>query len=300
MRKDAQAFIKPGLKLIDICERIEGNLRRLIKANKLEAGQAFPTGCSINNCAAHFTPNPGDTKVLGENDVCKIDFGTHIKGLLIDCAFTVAFNPVYDKLLMAAKDATNTGLREAGIDVRLCDVGEAIQEVMESYEVEIKGETHQVRSVRNLSGHLVERYHIHAGKSVPIVKGGSGQKMEEGEVYAVETFGSTGKGIVMDDVDCSHYMKDFDAGKVPLRNAKAKALLSHIDNHYSTLAFCRRWLDETGFEKHLIPLKALVDSGVVNAYPPLSDISGSYVAQFEHTILLRPTCKEILSRGDDF
>lgn len=31
----------------------------------------------------------------------------------------------------------------AGIDVRLCDVGEAIQEVMESYEVELDGKTYQ-------------------------------------------------------------------------------------------------------------------------------------------------------------
>ena len=34
-------------------------------------------------------------------------------------------------------------LQEAGIDVRLCDVGEAIQEVMESYEVELDGKTYQ-------------------------------------------------------------------------------------------------------------------------------------------------------------
>ena len=36
------------------------------------------------------------------------------------------------------------GIKESGIDVRLCDVGEAIQEVMESYEVEIGGKVHQV------------------------------------------------------------------------------------------------------------------------------------------------------------
>lgn len=35
-------------------------------------------------------------------------------------------------------------------------------------------------------------------------------------------------------------------------------------------------------------------------YPPLCDVKGSYVAQFEHTILLRPTCKEVISRGDDY
>lgn len=103
-----------------------------------------------------------------------------------------------------------------------------------------------------------------------------------------------------DDHDCSHYMKDFYAQPVPLRNPKAKALLGLIDNNFSTLAFCKKWLDELGFEKPIIPLKQLVDSGIVNAYPPLSDIPGSYVAQYEHTILLRPTCKEVLTRGDDY
>jgi hypothetical protein len=48
---------------------------------------------------AHYTPNTGDETVLGYDDVCKIDFGTHINGRIIDCAFTVAFNPTYDKLL---------------------------------------------------------------------------------------------------------------------------------------------------------------------------------------------------------
>jgi len=123
----------------------------------------------------------------------KIDFGTHIKGLLVDCAFTVAFNPIYDNLLLAVKDATNTGLRLAGVDARMSEIGEAIQEAMESYEVEINGKTHQVKAIRNLSGHSIEPYHIHAGKQVPIVKGSSSQRMEEGELYAIETFGSTGK-----------------------------------------------------------------------------------------------------------
>lgn len=34
--------------------------------------------------------------------------------------------------------------------------------------------------------------------------------------------------------------------------------------------------------------------------PPRCDVKGSYVSQFEHTILLRPTCKEVISRGDDY
>ena len=43
--------------------------------------------------------------------------------------------------------------------------------------------------------------------------------MEENEVYAIETFGSTGKGMVNEDMECSHYMMNFDAGHVPLRYA---------------------------------------------------------------------------------
>ncbi len=31
--------------------------------------------------------------------------------------------------------------------------------------------------------------------------------MEEGEFFAIETFGSTGKGYVREDLECSHYMK---------------------------------------------------------------------------------------------
>lgn len=50
-----------------------------------------------------------------------------------------------------------------------------------------------VKSIRNLNGHSIGPYQIHAGKSVPIVKGGEQTKMEEGEFYAIETFGSTGK-----------------------------------------------------------------------------------------------------------
>ena len=55
--------------------------RKLIVENGLKAGLAFPTGCSINNCAAHYTPNGGDATVFGPNDVVKIDFGTHINGM---------------------------------------------------------------------------------------------------------------------------------------------------------------------------------------------------------------------------
>jgi len=61
-------------------ERLEDCSRKVIKEDRLNAGLAFPTGCSLNHCAAHYTPNAGDTTVLQYDDVCKIDFGTHING----------------------------------------------------------------------------------------------------------------------------------------------------------------------------------------------------------------------------
>lgn len=106
--------------------------------------------------------------------------------------------------------SVNTSLSQcAGIDVRLCDIGETIQEVMESYEVEIDGKTYQgkikafitllfmhrfshvsylsdfevsffftVKPIRNLNGHSIGPYRIHSGKTVPIVKGGEATRME--------------------------------------------------------------------------------------------------------------------------
>lgn len=89
---------------------------------------------------------------------------------------------------------------------------------MESFEVDIDGKTYKVRSVKNLNGHSIEPYRIHGKKSIPIVKNNNNDKMEEGEQYAIETFGSTGKGHVVEDGDCSHYMKDFFIGKTNIKS----------------------------------------------------------------------------------
>jgi methionyl aminopeptidase len=99
--------------------------------------------------------------VLQPGDVLKVDFGVHVKGRILDSAFTLNFEPTYDSLIQAVKEATNTGVRvstrqfftcfsatdirhhqqEAGIDVRLGELGGLIQEVMESYEVVIGTDT---------------------------------------------------------------------------------------------------------------------------------------------------------------
>ncbi|KAL9084774.1 MAG: hypothetical protein Q9159_005059 [Coniocarpon cinnabarinum] len=326
VRQHAQRSIEPGQTLHEIAQNIEDGVRaltghdELTEGDNLKGGMGFPCGLSVNNCAAHYTPNSSSKPWhLSENDVLKVDFGSHINGRIVDSAFTLAFQDHYTPLLSAAKAATNAGVAAAGIDVRVSDIGAAVQEVMESYEVTVPSpsganshdtlksngqtlgtQTLPVKCIRNLNGHNIDQYRIHGGKSVPIVSNSGDQtKMAEGEVFAIETFGSTGRGYVSDDMECSHYARIPDA-KVPLRVESAKKLLKSIEKNFGTLPFCRRYLDRLGHEKYLLGLNELVRARIVEDYPPLCDVKGSYTAQFEHTLVLRPTCKEVISRGDDY
>lgn len=174
------------MSMIEICELIENGTRALVEENGMEAGIGFPTGCSLNHCAAHYTPNAGDKTVLTYDDVMKIDFGVHVKGRIIDSAFTMHFNPKFDKLVEAAKEATYAGIKEAGIDVRLCDIGAAVNEVYDSYEIELDGKTYDIKPIRNLNGHTIEPYRIHAGKSVPIVRDTGDETKLEASIFALK------------------------------------------------------------------------------------------------------------------
>lgn len=206
VRQYAARNIKPGQSLTEIAEGIEDSVRALSghpgleEGDNIRGGIAFPTGVNLDQIAAHYSPNAGNKTILSKHNVMKVDFGVHINGRIVDSAFTMSFDPMYDNLLEAVKQGTNTGIREAGIDARLGEIGTAIQETMESYEVEINGETFPVKCIRNLNGHDIRQWQIHGGKSVPIVKSNDQTKMEEGEVFAIETFGSTGNGYVRDDV----------------------------------------------------------------------------------------------------
>lgn len=109
---------KPGMSLTELAIGIEDGVRALTghqglePGDSLKAGMGFPTGLALNHCAAHFTPNPGQKDViLKHQDVLKVDFGVHVNGWIVDSAFTIAFDPIYDNLLCAVKDATNTGLK---------------------------------------------------------------------------------------------------------------------------------------------------------------------------------------------
>ncbi|KAK5099563.1 hypothetical protein LTR24_001222 [Lithohypha guttulata] len=307
VRQYVQTIAKPGVSMTQLAQEIEDGVRALVghqgveTGDALKAGMGFPTGLCLNNVAAHWTPNPGAKEVvLQYDDVLKVDFGVHVKGRIVDSAFTVAFNPAYDNLLAAVKAATNTGLKEAGVDARMDHISEAIQEVMESYEVELNRKTIPVKAVRNLCGHNILRYKIHGDKQVPFVKSTTSQRMEEGDVFAIETFGSTGKAYLRDEVGVYGYGRNELVSTAGIHHASAKSLLKSIDENFGTLVFSRRYLERIGAKNYHLGMRSLVSSGIVESYGPLVDVPGSYVAQFEHTVLLRPTCKEVISRGDDY
>lgn len=118
VRQWTQQNVRPGQSLTDIAVDIEDGVRALLDnagldtGSSLQSGMGFPTGLALNDCVAHYTPNPGQPDViLKESDVMKVDFGVHINGWIVDSAFTMSFDPTYDNLLAAVKDATNTGIK---------------------------------------------------------------------------------------------------------------------------------------------------------------------------------------------
>lgn len=62
VRKYGRKHIKPGMSMTEIAETIEDGTRALVEENGLESGVGFPTGLSLNECAAHYSPNAGDTR----------------------------------------------------------------------------------------------------------------------------------------------------------------------------------------------------------------------------------------------
>lgn len=123
---------------------------------------------------------------------------------------------------------------------------------MESYEVEIGGKVFPVKPVRDISGHNINRYQIHGGKSIPFVKNSSQTKMEEGEIFAIETFGSTGRGSTVEGFGVYGYGKDPNAPKkVSSPLASARSLYKTINENFGSIVFCRRYLERLGVERYL-------------------------------------------------
>tara|TARA_Y100000741_G_C18258423_1_gene559778 strand:- start:2321 stop:3235 length:915 start_codon:yes stop_codon:yes gene_type:complete len=293
MKEYINKYIKLDMNLYNLAINIENKINDLVTYdinNPLDRGVAFPTGISVNNCAAHWTPYRDNKKVVKKSDVIKIDFGIHINGSIIDSAFTFSFDNKYNKLLDSSKTSTDIAIKLARPDMLLSEIGNEIEENMRSYEIELNGKIKKIVPVKNLCGHEINRFEIHGSKVIPIIKCPFyNERIKEGEYYAVETFASTGKGDTYEDNrNNSHYMIDY-------KNKKSceSDLYKYIMKNYNTLAFTDRWFDGNINNKDL---NDLCERDIVKKYPPIYDIDKkSYIAQFEESIYVGNKRTEILS-----
>ena len=298
IRSNLQQILKPGCSLLSIAETVEKCTRILLKGEK-NNGIGFPCGMSLNDCAAHFTLNPGDQDIfLKESDVLKIDFGVHSNGRIMDSAFTVCYDPKYLELLKASQEATKRGLEVIGIDSMVCEIGREIHEVFKSFEIELDNKLTKIKPVWNLNGHSIEQYKIHGGISIPPINNGDTSRVKAG-FCAIETFASTGKGEITDRGESSHFMLSSNAPNSKIYNQKNEQVLNLIKKEMGTLPFSPRHVEY--YMKDAFPsIKLLALRKFIDPYPPLYDIPKSLVAQFEHTVYLTESGKTILTKGDDY
>lgn len=283
----AKSIIKPEILLLEIAEKIEARIA------ELGGKPAFPCNLSINEIAAHYTPSYNDTaKAEG---LLKIDFGVHIQGFIADTAFSLDLESSEEnkKLILASEKALQSAIESAkqgkninetsksqdfdsaqkSEGVRISDIGKSIHD-----EITKLG----FSPIRNLSGHELGEYHIHAGITIPNYDNGNNKILEKG-AYAIEPFATTGQGIVYDGKPSGIYRLEKRAG---VRDNLAREILDFIEQEYQTLPFCSRWIVKKFSTRALISLKFLEDAGIIYQYSQLIESSRKKVSQAEHTILV--------------
>jgi methionyl aminopeptidase len=289
-------ILKPGLTLKEIAILIENNIKKELLFdinNPLDKGIGFPVGLSLNNCAAHYTPNYYEPDIiLKEDDILKIDYGVHIGGTIIDSAFTVHFNSKYDEFINISKNITKYAVSLCGPDAILGEIGADIEEYIKSKEIIIDNKTYDLKVMGDLTGHLISKYEIHAGKAVPNVKIFYPLRMNPNEYYAIEPFITTGDGKSILKAHNSHFMllKDHDNIYNSCKNISKneKKIYNLLKINYGTLPFCQRWLYELNKDLDYDNLlKEFENKKILKSYPPIYDIDNSIISQFEHTIFIK-------------
>ncbi len=270
-----------GTKLLDLC----------LTADKMieEAGAipAFPLNTSLNEEAAHFTCNLDETRLIKKGDVLKLDVGVQLDGYIADTAFTKDFGSGHADLVKATKEATDTVLDVIRPGTNTQDLGKLIEEIIRGYDL---------NPVRDLSGHSLRRYSLHAGKSVPLVAGRSGSRVEEGEAFAVETFASTGPGESKADINRVQIYRIIPARR-SVRSRAARQIKKIGLRNFFGLPFARRNL-EAEMDSGSINLgcRELLREGLLQEYHTLVDEPGSFVSQHEHTLLVGADGAEVTTR----
>ncbi len=276
--KKVKKYIKPKIKVGSMALEIITDAEKKIK--ELGGFCAFPVNLSINNIAAHYTsPIKDDGLKIKENDIVKLDLGVHIDGYIVDTAFTIKFNEKEE--LENIITATETALEAAKMMIK---PGVNTREIGKKIESIIKG--FNFRPIKELGGHQIERWLVHGTKKLPELGSQGGDEIEQGDVFAIEIFSSTGTGSVHSTNSCHIYSLNPFAGRVPLRRKSSKKILGFINKTYRSLPFAERWLADEFQIGVAFGLQELIRQGKIETHYVLSEESNAYVAQSEQTVLV--------------
>jgi len=271
VREETRRTVQEGMPIIDLCEKTESLIRE--KGGK----PAFPCNVSVNEIAAHYTSPPQDKRTIPENSLVKVDIGVHVDGYIADTAITVCFNPEYEGLVHTAEEALQKAVEILRPGLSTSRFGSTIQQVIKA-----RG----FKPISNLTGHLVGRYMIHAGKSLPNVFHISTSRVNVGEIYGVEPFVTVAEAVGRVESGKEAQIFRFSKPK-SLRDPYAKQLLNYIKENFKTLPFTERWLQRCVPPNHYkTAFSELISSKALMSYPVFIEASRKPVAQAEHTILL--------------
>jgi methionyl aminopeptidase len=269
-----------GKTLYEICEKIE---KEIIKNGGFPA---FPVNVSLNEIAAHYTAEPDDPKIVAEEDVLKIDIGVHVDGYIADTAVTISYNNEFHSLVKASENALMEALKVARSKTKSSEIGKAIENsIIKSGYIPIK----------NLSGHSLERYTIHAGKSIPNINSFGSFLLEPGQAYAIEPFVTlkTGIGIVHEGSVANIFAI---ISRKPTKNKELDNFLNDIWGRYKSLPFALRWILDNYDEKNARNLLDILKKKKnIHAYPTLVEGKKMMVSQSEHTIIPHETFTEVIT-----
>jgi methionyl aminopeptidase len=271
VRENTRKKYHVGSTLFQICQSIESEVRMR------GAAPAFPVNVSLNEVAAHYTAEPNDQIVVNDTDILKIDIGVHIQGYIADTAVTICYNPKYEALVKSAETALNEAVRIAKINTKASDIGKVIERTISKQGF---------KPIQNLSGHSLEQYTIHAGRSIPnIWTIGSSFNLVSNQAYAIEPFVTTkeGQGVVFEGKVRNIFSI---TSRKPTKEKEVDEFLEDIWNRFKTLPFALRWMLGKYEEKNARQfLDALIKKRNIHAYPILVEGNGKMVAQAEHTLI---------------
>jgi len=257
-----------------------------VKDKKIEKGIAFPTCISVNEIVGHYSPFKGESRVLKDGDVAKIDMAVHIDGFIAAGGHTIVIGKekVEDKradVIMAAWNAAEAALR-------LVQVGNTNTMVTEHF-VKV-AEEFKCKPVQGVLSHQLKRHIIDGNQSIISIET-TEEKVDEftfemNEVYCIDVVMSTGEGKTK-ETELRHtvYKRAPDVNYL-LKTQKARQFIHEVNTRFPALPFSLRAIKDEQVAR--VGVSEAKRHELLDEYPVLKEKEKEVVAQFKFTALLLP------------